>query len=189
MWRELFHLFRCFNPLWICLVQFHTRGLFPILHCIVIHRSVNPELLRMKLCANCESTVHFYDLLFILVTVKFLEETIAYVIFVPPPLLLIALQRFVYSGAKARTISLPDVWWEFKARSHGTMCDCDLLYQEMECCLRFNVSVHMVWWVWMRFVMYLHWTHTLQLHRMGMVPIHVQHHTHHCIASMQNCTM
>ena len=25
-----------------------------------------------------------------------------------------------------------------KARLHGAMCDCDLLYQEMECCLRFS---------------------------------------------------
>ena len=37
----------------------------------------------------------------------------------------------------------------FKARSHGAMCDCDLLYQEMECCLRFSDFVHKVRWVWM----------------------------------------
>ena len=33
---------------------------------------------------------------------------------------------------------------DFKSRSHSTMCDCDLLYQEMECCLRFSDFVHMV---------------------------------------------
>ena len=31
-----------------------------------------------------------------------------------------------------------------KSRSHGTMCDCDLLYQEMECYLRFSDFIHKV---------------------------------------------
>ena len=47
----------------------------------------------------------------------------------------------------------------------------------------------MVRWVWMRFVMYLHWNRTSQSHRMGVVPIHVRCHTHYCIARMQNCTV
>ena len=38
-----------------------------------------------------------------------------------------------------------------KARSYGAMCNCDLLHQEMECCLRFSNFVHKVRWVWMRF--------------------------------------
>ena len=46
--------------------------------------------------------------------------------------------------------------WVLKAPSQGAMCDCDLLYQEMECCLRFSDFVHKVRWVWMRFPMYLH---------------------------------
>ena len=70
-----------------------------------------------------------------------------------------------------------------KARSHGVMCDCDLLYQEMECFLRFSDFVHKVRWVWMRFPMYLHcWNCTSQSHRMGVEPNPVRcHHTPvHC---------
>ena len=77
----------------------------------------------------------------------------------------------------------------FKARSHGAMCDCDLLYQEMECCLRFSDFVHKVRWVWMRFSIYLHWNHTLQPHRMGVEPNHVWHHTYQCIARTWNPTI
>ena len=40
------------------------------------------------------------------------------------------------------------------------MCDCDLLYQEMECCLRFSDFIHKVRRVWMWFPMYLHWNRT-----------------------------
>ena len=76
-----------------------------------------------------------------------------------------------------------------KAPSHGVMCDCDLLYQEMESCLRFSDFVHKVRWVWMRFPMYLHWNHTSQSHRMGVVPNRVWHHTHQCIARTWNRTI
>ena len=34
--------------------------------------------------------------------------------------------------------------YTLKARSHSAMFDCDLLYQEMECCLRFSDFVHKV---------------------------------------------
>ena len=57
-----------------------------------------------------------------------------------------------------------------KARSHDVMCDCDLLYQEMECCLRFSDFVLKVQRVWMQFPLYLHWNHTSQSHRMGVEP-------------------
>ena len=60
-----------------------------------------------------------------------------------------------------------------KACSHGAMCDCDLLYQEMECCLRFSDFVHKVQTVWMQFPMNLHCNRTLQSHRMGVEPNHV----------------
>ena len=50
--------------------------------------------------------------------------------------------------------------FSFKAHSHGAMCDCDLLYQEMECCLQFSDFVHKVQRVWMRFPMNLHWNRT-----------------------------
>ena len=40
----------------------------------------------------------------------------------------------------SRTLSMTTI----KARSHDAMCDRDLLYQEMECCLRFSDFVHMV---------------------------------------------
>ena len=63
--------------------------------------------------------------------------------------------------------------YSVKARSHGAMCDCDLLYQEVECCLRLSDFAHKVQWVWMQFPMYLHWNHTSQLHRMGVEPNHV----------------
>ena len=69
-----------------------------------------------------------------------------------------------------------------KVCSHSLMCDYNLLYQEMECCLRFSDFVHTVWWLWMWFAMYLHWNHTSQLHRMGVEPNCVRCHTHHCIA-------
>ena len=77
----------------------------------------------------------------------------------------------------------------FKARSHGAMSDCDLLYQEMECCLRFSDFVHTVRWVWMQFAMYLHWNRTLQSHGMGVEPNHVWHRTHQCITRTWNCTI
>ena len=68
------------------------------------------------------------------------------------------------------------------ARLHGAMCDCDLLYHEMKCCLRFSDFVHMVQLGWMRFAMYLHWNHTSQSHRMGVEPNCVRCRTHQCIA-------
>ena len=61
------------------------------------------------------------------------------------------------------------------------MCNCDLLYQEMECCLQFSDFVHTVRWVWIRFAMYLHWNCMSQSHRMGVEPNRVQCHTHQCI--------
>ena len=76
-----------------------------------------------------------------------------------------------------------------KAHSHGAMRDCDLLYQEMECCLRFSDFVHKVQRVWMRFPMYLHWNRTSQSHRMGVEPNRVPHHIHQCITRTWNCTM
>ena len=69
------------------------------------------------------------------------------------------------------------------------MCDCDLLYQEMECCLQFSDFVHKVRWVRMWFPIYLHWNHTLQSHRMGVEPNRVWHHTHQCIARTWNRTI
>ena len=33
--------------------------------------------------------------------------------------------------------------------------------------------VHTMQWVWIQFVMYLHWNHTSQSHRIGMEPIGV----------------
>ena len=89
-------------------------------------------------------------------------------------------------------------WWMWlsqdkivvlKARSHGVMCDCDLLYQEMECCLRFSDFVPKMRWVWMRFPMYLHWNRTSQSHRMGVEPNHVRCHTHQCITRTWNRTI
>ena len=55
--------------------------------------------------------------------------------------------------------------------------------------MSFCKIVHMVRWVWMQFVMYLHWNHTLKLHRIGMEPIYVQHHTQKCITRRANHTM
>ena len=40
------------------------------------------------------------------------------------------LRSFVFTWVQSRYD-----WKELKARSHGALCDCDLLYQEMECCL------------------------------------------------------
>ena len=76
-----------------------------------------------------------------------------------------------------------------KARSHGVTCDCDLLCQQMECCLRFSDFVHKVRWVWMRFPMYLHWDRTSQSHRMGVEPNCVRCRTHQCITCTWSCTI
>ena len=73
-----------------------------------------------------------------------------------------------------------------KARSHGAMCNYDLLYQEMECCLQFSDFVHTVRWVWMWFAMYLHWNCKSQSHRMGMEPNRVRRCTHQCITRTWN---
>ena len=70
----------------------------------------------------------------------------------------------------------------FQAHPHGAMCNCDLLYQEMECCLRFSDFIHKVRRVWIRFPMNLHcWNRTSQSHRMGVEPNRARCHTHQCI--------
>ena len=55
--------------------------------------------------------------------------------------------------------------------------------------MRFCEIVHMLWWVWLQFAMYLHWNCTLQSHRIGKEPIHVWHRTHICIACRANPTV
>ena len=72
----------------------------------------------------------------------------------------------------------------FKVRSHGAICSrtTSVLY------MHFCEIVHMVMvqWVWMQFVMYLHWNGTSQLHRIGLEPIHMWHRTQVCMVRRAN---
>ena len=67
----------------------------------------------------------------------------------------------------------------FKARSHVATATYLLLN------MRFYEIVHTVRWVWMQFVMYTYCNCTLQLHRIGMEPIHVPHRTQKCMHAEQ----
>ena len=79
-----------------------------------------------------------------------------------------------------------------KTRSHGAICSaCDsrlymrFLWNCSHGVMGLDAICNKVQWIWMRFVI----NRTSQSHRMGVVPIHVQCHTHHCIACRANRTI